>query len=75
MSLEQPFDYQDAAAEILDEIEQNGSSLKDVLLKLEKATIVAALKSTKSNIAGAARLLGLNRSTLQARTRVLEVFQ
>lgn len=75
MSLAKPIDYQDVAAAVRDEIDLNKIPLKDVLDLIELAVVKSALKETEGNQARAAKLLGIQRSTLimkKTRLRILE---
>lgn len=69
MSRVHHFCYEDAAAEVLDEIEALQIPLSDVIERLEEETIRLALQTTKGEKSSAARLLGMNRTTLQMRIR------
>src|SRR5262249_42381837 len=48
---------------------EDGKSLAERLLDSERKEIVAAVEKSRGNIASAARLLGINRSTLYYRLR------
>jgi len=75
--LEQEFDLQgvvpslagarDLAAEAQRDLEKGGFSLDDTLRAWERAYIEAALRLTRGNMSQAARLLGVNRTTLYSR--------
>ncbi len=57
----------DHAAEAQRELERGGFSLDDTLKAWEHAYIEAALRMTRGNMSQAARLLGVNRTTLYSR--------
>ena len=59
----------DAAAQTVDSGCDESKPLSARLLDEEKREIIAAVEKSNSNIAGAARLLGINRSTLYYRMR------
>ncbi|MGD9951807.1 MAG: sigma-54-dependent transcriptional regulator [Burkholderiales bacterium] len=75
--LEQEFDLQEAApgaagtrdlaAEAQRELEKGGFSLDGTLRAWERAYIEAALRLTRGNMSQAAKLLGVNRTTLYSR--------
>ena len=48
---------------------EDGKSLAERLLDSERKEIIAAVEKSRGNIASAARLLGINRSTLYYRLR------
>lgn len=73
MSLENPFDYKDAAAEILDEIAVKGISLKACVDAIELACIEVALEKTQGNKTRAARLLNMNRTTFMMRIAAISL--
>ena len=55
-----------------DELQQPGFHLEEKMLEQERHYIEAALKLTNSNVSEAARLLGINRTTLYSRMDVLQ---
>ncbi len=57
----------DVAAEAQRELERGGFSLDDTLKAWERAYIDAALRMARGNMSQAARLLGVNRTTLYSR--------
>jgi DNA-binding NtrC family response regulator len=57
----------DLLAEAQRELERGGFSLDDTLKAWERAYIEAALRLTRGNMSQAARLLGVNRTTLYSR--------
>jgi DNA-binding NtrC family response regulator len=57
----------DLAADAQRELERGGFSLDDTLKTWERAYIEAALRMTRGNMSQAARLLGVNRTTLYSR--------
>jgi DNA-binding NtrC family response regulator len=62
----------DLLAEAQRELERGGFSLDDTLKAWERAYIEAALKLTRGNMSQAAKLLGVNRTTLYSRMSVPE---
>jgi len=62
----------DLAAEAQRELERGGFSLDGTLKAWERAYIEAALKLTRGNMSQAARLLGVNRTTLYSRMNTPE---
>ncbi|MDH3319414.1 MAG: sigma-54 dependent transcriptional regulator [Betaproteobacteria bacterium] len=57
----------DLHAEAQRELERGGFSLDDTLKAWERAYVEAALKMTRGNVSQAAKLLGVNRTTLYSR--------
>ena len=68
-----PQDVGELSEIALRQLQQRGQfSLEDTLLRWEQGYIQAALKLTHGNVSQAARLLGVNRTTLYNRMEVLE---
>jgi len=55
----------------LQQLNKGGFSLDEVLLEWERRYINAALKNTQGNLSQAARLLGINRTTLYSKMQRL----
>jgi DNA-binding NtrC family response regulator len=72
----QQFDTQGASSDLplraRDALLQPGFCLDDILLQQERAYIEAALEMSKNNMSEAAKLLGINRTTLYSRMDVLQ---
>jgi DNA-binding NtrC family response regulator len=62
----------DLIAEAQKELERGGFSLDDTLQAWERAYIEAALRLTRGNMSQAAKLLGMNRTTLYSRMHTTE---
>jgi len=62
----------DLVAEAQKELERGGFSLDETLQAWERAYIEAALKLTRGNMSQAAKLLGVNRTTLYSRMNTTE---
>ena len=62
----------DLVAEAQKELERGGFSLDDTLQAWERAYIEAALRLTRGNMSQAAKLLGMNRTTLYSRMNTTE---
>ena len=62
----------DLLAEAQKELERGGFSLDDTLQAWERAYIEAALRLTRGNMSQAAKLLGVNRTTLYSRMNTTE---
>lgn len=71
MSLTKPLDYEDTAAEILDEISLKEISLRGVTERLELSCMEAALVTTKGNQAQASGIVGTKRTTFVQRLSAL----
>ncbi|MCB1893330.1 MAG: sigma-54-dependent Fis family transcriptional regulator, partial [Rhodocyclaceae bacterium] len=68
-----PQDIGELSEIALRQLQQRGQfNLEDTLLRWEQGYIQAALKMTHGNVSQAARLLGVNRTTLYNRMEVLE---
>ena len=55
------------------ELDEESFSLDEVLKEWERSYILAALKKSEGNLSKAARLLGINRTTLYSRTQRLDI--
>jgi DNA-binding NtrC family response regulator len=62
----------DLLAEAQRELERGGFSLDDTLMAWERAYVEAALRMTHGNVSQAAKLLGVNRTTLYSRMGTAE---
>jgi len=62
----------DLLAEAQRELERGGFSLDDTLKAWERAYVEAALRMTRGNVSQAAKLLGVNRTTLYSRMNTTE---
>jgi DNA-binding NtrC family response regulator len=72
----QPVDVEETSATLpqhaRDALQRPGFNLEDRLLEQERLYIEAALELSKQNVSEAARLLGINRTTLYSRMDVLQ---